>query len=413
MFDGDLLLAFLFMVLLFLRQLSILKQPNKIDYAPLMVGIGAISSIVHFIVHPETQDLILLLRESSFPLLVSLLLYIVMNVLHQTQQTESARAQDDFTRVLVSQVTQLKEFMADLEARIIISQQEDRKVQEEVRGKFNDDIRALDAIKINQGKFLEKFENMDDWHKNVSKEFEKFVNVKMPSLDEVVHNHIDILRVAEQEHYNQLKTMMEKSAENRYDASKDINELKISLNSMKNLSDEVAKTVTKHTLQQLSGVTQEFASQIISLKSHTESVKTSLNEGESTLASIRQQSEIIMKQMLLSSNRMSDIEAQSNTIHNAYATMKELIRDIEIIRADYAKSKAELSIISKELKVSEGESMDAMKNQIESLSVSLVQKIDEALLRFNENYHIIDDEISQSVQFLAKRSQIKHGYTQS
>jgi len=89
MYESDLLLAFSFMALLFLRQISILKQANKINYAPLMVGIGAISSIVHFIIFPDQKEISLLLRESLLPLLVSLLLYIVMNILHQTQQTQS------------------------------------------------------------------------------------------------------------------------------------------------------------------------------------------------------------------------------------------------------------------------------------------------------------------------------------
>ena len=94
MFDSDLLLAFLFMAVLFLRQIYILKQPNKINYSPLMIGIGAISSIVHFIIQPQVQDFVLLLRQAAFPLLVALLLYMVMNVLHQTQETESAKEQD-------------------------------------------------------------------------------------------------------------------------------------------------------------------------------------------------------------------------------------------------------------------------------------------------------------------------------
>ena len=80
MFANDLLLSFAFMAILFLRQIFILRQPNKINYAPLMVGIGLISSIVHFIIHPEVTDFVLLVRESLFPLLVSLLLYIVMNI---------------------------------------------------------------------------------------------------------------------------------------------------------------------------------------------------------------------------------------------------------------------------------------------------------------------------------------------
>ncbi len=419
MFNSDVLLAFLFMAVLFLRQISILKQPNKINYAPLMLGIGAISSIVHFVIYPS-QDVVMLLRESIFPFLVALLLYIVMNILHQTQQTETAKMQDEFTRVLVAQVTQLKEFMGELEARMIISQQEDRSAQEELRVKFKEDIKALEAIKLNQGKFLEKFEAMEDWHKDVSKEFEQFIHVKMPSFDEVVHKHINILRIAEQEHHNQLKVIMEKALESKYDSTKDISELKASIQSMKNVSEEISKAIVKQTLQQISGVTQEFQKQLIALKSYTESVKTSLHEGENTLASIRQQSEIIMKQMSLSANKMTEIEKQNEGIHNVYSTIKELMRDMEVIKSDYVKSKAELSTLAKELKLSEGEHVQAMKTelgsmktQLNTLGETLTSKIDASLTKLDEHYHMADDDISKNVQFLAKRSQLKQGYTQN
>ena len=202
MFDNDLLLAFAFMALLFLRQIVILKQPNKINYAPLMIGIGSISSVVHFIIQPDTSDVIHLLRESFFPLLVALLLFIVMNILHQTQQSEIARAQEDFTKVLVSEVSQLKSFILELENRMSSAQEDDRIVQEETRTKFKNDIKALDAIQINQMKFVDKFDEMQAWHKGVSKAFEYFSEVQMPELDTIVHKHIDILRVAEQDHYN-------------------------------------------------------------------------------------------------------------------------------------------------------------------------------------------------------------------
>jgi len=35
MFDSDILLAFAFMGLLFVREIVIIKRPNKINYAPL------------------------------------------------------------------------------------------------------------------------------------------------------------------------------------------------------------------------------------------------------------------------------------------------------------------------------------------------------------------------------------------
>lgn len=411
MFESDLLLAFAFMAILFVRQIFILRQPNKINYAPLMVGIGAISSVVHFIIHPDAADVILLLRESFFPLLVALLLYIVMNILHQTQQSENSRTQDEFTKALITQVTELKEFVAGLENRMTMLSQEDRKAQEEIREKFKEDIKALDTIQANQETFIEKFNEMDSWHKDVSKDFEHFRDTQMPALDNVVHEHIDILRIAEQDHYNKLNSTLLKAVESRCEISDDMDELKEKLGSMKNISNDIAKSITKHTLQQLSGVTKSFEDQIISLKSHTESVKTSLYEGENTLGAIRQQSEMIMKQMVLSANKMSELESQNHGLHDIYTTINELMKDMEVIRADYVKAQAELGSISMELKSSDDEQISAMKYQIESMSDTLTQKIDESLEKLHEHYHIAEDDITKSVQILAKKAQLKSGYS--
>jgi len=412
MFDNDLLLAFSFMALLFLRQIAILKRPNKINYAPLMIGIGVISSVVHFIIQPDVSDVVLLLRESFFPLLVALLLFIVMNILHQTQQSENARHQEEFSKVLVNEITQLKEFILELENRMSSEQEADRVAREETRNKFKNDIKALDSLQVNQTKFIDKFDEMESWHKGVSKSFEYFSEVQLPELDDVVHKHIDILRVAEQDHYNKLTSVLEKAVESRGDMSEDIDGLKASLNSMKTVSDDIARAITKHTLQQLSGVTKAFETQIISLKSHTEGVKTSLSEGETTLDGIRTQSEMIMKQMVLSSKKMDELEKQNSGLHDVYSTLKDIIVDVEAIKSDYVKSQAQLSMISKDLADSKDEQVLAMKTRIDDLSDTLSNKIDESLEKLHEHYHIAGGEITQSVQMLAKRAQLKNGYTE-
>ncbi len=266
MFESDLLLAFAFMAVLFLRQISILKQPNKINYAPLMIGIGTISSVVHFMIHPEVTDTLLILRESFFPLLVSLLLYIVMNILHQTQQSMISRTQHEFTKELIEQITQLKEFTSELEKKMIVNQDEDRLAQQETREKFKQDIKALDTIQTNQGMFIEKFDEMNSWHKDVTKAFDTFTNVQLPSLDDVVHKHIDILRVAEQDHFNKVKSTLEKAVQSRCDISDDMDDMKDNLVQMSNISQNISSTITKHTIEKLADVTTPFEKQIVSIE---------------------------------------------------------------------------------------------------------------------------------------------------
>ena len=412
MFASDLLLSFAFMAILFLRQISILKQPNKINYAPLMVGIGLISSIVHFITHPEAENMISLLRESFFPLLVALLLYIVMNVMHQTQESENSKAQSEFSRVMVEQVTQLKEFMAEVEDRMTKYQLEDRKAQEDMRQKFIEDIKALETIQVNQGIFLKKFEEMDEWHAAVSKEFDDFTDVQMPKLDNIIHEHIDILRLAEQDHYNKIKNILEKAGDSREEIAEEMDKIRDSLHGMETVSEDIAKSITKQTLKQLSGATKSFEGEILSLKSHSEGIKISLQESDSMLSTIKEKSEMLMKQMLLSSNKMTDLQEKNTGLHDIYTTIKELMVDMEVVKADYVKSQAQLSVISSELKSSEDDQINKMNQQIETLGETLTKSIEESLSKLHEHYHIADEDITQSVQILAKKAQLQRGYTE-
>jgi len=411
MLDTDLLVAFGFMALLFLRQIAILKKPNKINYAPLMLGIGAISTLLHFIIHPEVGDILLLLRESVFPLFISLLLYIIMNILHQTQQSQSAREQGEFSKVIVSEIAQLKEFILQLEERMNSAHQEDREAQADVREKFKSDIEVLDTIKINQEKFLEKFHEVESWHKGVSKSFNYFSEVQIPQLDNVVHKHIDILRLAEQDHYNKLSQLLQKSVQNREDVAVELEALKESFKEMHALSHTISQSIIDETLAKLSGVTKAFESQVVTLKSHTESVTTSLYESENKLSEIRNQSEIIIKQMVLSSQKMDDLEKQSSGIRDIYRSIGELIKDVDAIKSDYVKAQSQLLRITQELEDSKDEQVLQMREKIESLGEVLTQKIEESLEQLHKHYHIAGEDITKSVQLLAKRAQLHKGYS--
>jgi hypothetical protein len=408
-FDIDLLLAFVFMSLLFLRQISILKQPNKINYIPLIVGIGIISALLHFIIQPEDANMLLVLKESFIPILVSLLLYIVMNILHQTMQTEQSRMEQEFIRELGQQIDELKESGSELERKILLNQNQDHQTQEEGRERFRHDIKILDAILANQTKFLEKFEGL---HIDVAKSFEKFTEVQLPSLDSVVHKHIDILRVTEQDHFNKVKSILEKSIDNKVSMAEEIEELKGNLQTISNISQTIAKTIVRYTLEQLGEVVKPFEREILSLKSHAEGVNTSLYESENRLSTIKEQSELLMKQMILSSKKMSELQTQNSALYDVYSTMRDLMKDIEIIKSEYVKSQSQLSMIIKDFKDAKDGEIDSIKEQMESLIVILTTKVDRSLERLHEHYHIANEDISQSVKFLSKQAQLKNSYSE-
>lgn len=411
MFDGDLLLAYAFMGLLFIRQISIIKHPNKINYAPLVIVIGIISAILHFIMHSDMTNVFLDLKESFIPILASLLLYFVMNIFHQTVQTEHTRTQSEFINIMTKELTELKEFAYELEKKIILDQNRDKQTQDQIRDRFKHDVKVLDSILINQNKFLERFDQLEKWYNDVKSSFENFTEVQLPSLDNVVHKHIDILRVAEQDHFNKVKSTLSRALEGREEIADEIAELKSALEAMSNISQSIAKSITGHTIENLSQITKPFEKEILSLKSHTEGVNTSLYESENRLGGIKEQSELIMKQMVLSSNKMSELQAQNGSLFDTYSTMRDLMKDIEAIKSEYVKSQSQLSMIIKEFRDIKDSEIDSVKEQMESLIVILTTKIDNSLEKLHKHYHIASEDISQSVKFLSKKAQLKNRYS--
>ncbi len=408
MVSTDFLVSFAFMALLFLRQVYILKQPNKINYAPLMLSIGFIATLLHFLTY-QNDDMIVLVRESLLPLLVSLILFFIMNILHQTQQSEFAKNQENFAKTLASELAELKTFILELEKRMVQAQQEDRASQEEIIDKFKSDLSALDKIQSNQMKFVDMFKDVENSLADVKKEYKYFSEVQVPELDNVVHKHIDILRVAEQEHFNSIKSILTNKEES-IDITKEIDELKENIEGIKKIYTEIANSIVQHTLSQLSGVTKSYENQINLLKAHSEGIKTTLSEDDTLLTNIRAQSELLLKQMSLMANKMTDFQVKQAEFSDVYKNVGVLINDIEAIKSDYVKAQSQLSKISLELLETKDEKVAEMKQNLDEISEKLSNKIDESLEKLHEHYHIARKDITQSVQMLSKKAQLQRGY---
>ncbi len=412
MFDSDLLIAFSVMAILFLRQIAILKQPNKINYAPLMLGIGTLSTIVHFMIHPHSEDLILLVRESLFPLLVAVILYIIMNILHQTQQSIAARTQHEFTNVLVQEIAQLKSFILELEKRMGRAQNDTIQTQQEIRNKFIEDIQALDAIEANQEKFLDKFSQIEGWHEDVKSSFKYFSEEQLPKLDDVVHKHIDILRISEKDHYNKLQELLKKAVESRFGISDDIRDVQMKLDRLNTTATNIAQKIVSETTGQFATIVKDFEKEMLLLKSNAGVISTSLHESESRLINIRTQSELIMKQMVLSSKKMDELSEKNRELGDVFYEVKILLRDIENIKSDYVKSQAELTILAKELQTDRKKELNAVGEKFHELSQELRDKIDTSLENLHQHYHVVGEDITSKANLLAKKAQIQKGYSE-
>ena len=106
-----------------------------------------------------------------------------------------------------------------------------------------------------------------------------------------------------------------------------------------------------------------------------------------------------------------ELKEENSNLFDIYTTRKELMSEIEVIKSEYVKSQAQLSMIVKDFKESKDDEIDSIKEQMESLIVILTTKVDNSLEKLHNHYHIANEDISKSVQFLAKQAQVKNSYS--
>jgi hypothetical protein len=386
------------MALLFLRQMSISKHPNKINYAPLILSIGVLFAILHFILYIQTDNLIEVSKQSASSILVSLFLYMIVNVINQAQKNEEEQSQREFSSSMAAKISQMKEYIGVLEDKVMQMRNDENLSLFGIREDIKNDLVAQKHIQENQSQFMKKLEVVLERQDEVVKTLQQ-----LPELDQVMHNHIDLLRIAEQDHFNRIKKAFDQADNNRCDIKDEIADVKHEIHQLKSLSHDVAQKIIDATLLELSSVTVELQKQLNTLRAQSEGVSTSLFEGENILSNTRSKSEMLLKQIVLSSNNMKTLEENSRMLSSIYLPIKNLISEIEFIKTDYHNAHQELGDLATILTSTEKEQLQMMREKVEELSEKLVEKIDASLEKLHSHYHIASSELSPTVNELSKR----------
>ncbi len=409
MFDLDLLITFAFMAVIFLRQIAIFKQPNKINYSPLLLGVGAIGSMTHLLLQPEHSDFYLLFREALLPMFFGLLLYIIMNILHQTQVGIESQQRTDILSRFAIEVEHIKKNIEASEFRLKSLNMTEQEIKHILEKFSNIDFSSLKNIEKNQQTFFEKFEVIFEQQHKVLKKFEVFTEEKMPDVDAVIHRHIDMLRIAEQDHYNHIQKKLHEILDENKELVQSIASLDIAP-SQSLISDSQIKEVvlkTDHLLQQ---VVNDFERQMVSLRAQSEGIATAMAESDSLVGDIREQEELIMSQLVLSSTRMTELHEQSIDVRNVYEPLTELIEKITDIKTDYSSAKNQLDHLSEALQNVEEFQFEKMREHIETLSETLSSQIELSLENLHEHYNIAQKDITKTVQELSSKAKMTRSY---
>jgi len=406
MISLDLLLVILAMSLLFLRHTAVYKDPSKINYTPMVLALGFIGGLLHFILSGSME--ITIIKESLLSVSVGILLSAIMSVMNQTVSVINSHED----RLRISQISEEVALLTSLKERLDLITQMEGSTHDQIRHVFKEEFDALNVIQENQKLFIKKIESLLAQQQNAMGKFEEFTFTELPSLDNVVHRHIDMLRVAEQDHFLQLKNVARSSSDEQKEVHTQLNEIRDLLLRMSH------HQLPEHTIavlhKELDRIVQDFSHHLQSLGAKSESIVTSLLENDALLQGSREQSELIMQQMVLSSKQMKEMTLHAKELSDSLKPLSHLFDSAETLHDEFIHAKGKLSELIVTLESYEHQEYRAVRQSLEQVAAEATAQI-QLLTQTLQKRDSHDRESSpmieaRSVQELASKVKLHRSY---
>ncbi|HEX5330961.1 hypothetical protein [Sulfuricurvum sp.] len=410
MISIDLLLVILGMSLLFLRHISVYKDPTKINYTPVVLGLGFVGALLHFVLSPLID--INIIKESLLSLSVGILLSAVMSVMNQSISVMNTHAIRLRIHEIGDELSTLASSLMTLKDRIDLVTQMESSTHEQIRNVFKDEFEVLNTIDANQNLFITKIEALLLQQQTAMKKFEEFTLSELPSLDNVVHRHIDMLRIAEQDHFNQLKNVAQFSCDEQKELHSQLQELRTLLTQMAHQKNP------EHTVaivqKELDRVVHDFAHHLQMLGSKSETIVTSLLENDALLRGSREQSELIMQQMVLSSKQMREMTSHSKELSDSLAPLTRLFASAESLYNEFVHAKGKLRELIVTLESYEHQEYRAIRQSLEEVASEAIAQmkllVHTLQTKESQNKEVLSLIETKNVQELASKVKLHKSY---
>ncbi|MGE4472298.1 hypothetical protein [uncultured Sulfuricurvum sp.] len=407
MISVDLLAVIIVMSLLFLRHVSVYKDPNKINYTPVVLALGIVGALLHFTVYATTISDTAVIKESLLALSVGAVLSAIMSVMSQSISTMNAYEERIRLSGMVDDIALLNGSITALNSRLDVVAQMESTTHDQLHSVFKEEIDALNVIQSNQKLFVSKIESLLAQQQSATEKFEEFTLSELPSLDNVVHRHIDLLRVAEQDHFNQLKNVVRSSCDEQKEVEA---QLKSIHEELKEISRHQQPEHTISILQkELDRIIHDFAHHLQTIGGKSESIVTALLENDALLRGSREQSELIMQQMVLSSKQMREITSQSKELSDTLKPLSRLFVSAETLHEEFMNAKGKLAELIVTLESYERQEYRSIRQSLEEVASEVTAQLQllSHTLRQKESSPLID---TKNVQELASKVKLQKSY---
>jgi hypothetical protein len=399
----------LIILFLFWRQLAVFKIQGKINYAPLVLIIGSISSLSLFIF--SSGELKSDIQYSLMPLLMSLIFYMLMYIMYQFKVNDVRVQHNAQEQLLSTLMADIHGYFGVLDEKLSAISSTEEKTLQAIQLTLKNELSSFSELSARQELISKKLEDMYNQEEGALMNIQTFLEQDVMNLDKVVHRHIDILRISEQDHFNKLQNIL-----NNMNGMEGVEDALVVLT---NGVHKMEKGFEKRALSLASEMTSIFKANLQSMsvdlqnaKQLSESLGLSTQEYEMKLEELHKQASLLLQKSDIIHESMEDTYTQAQKVRPVYDSLNELISRLIDIYGDYKLAKKELHQFATTLGSSEDKHFEVMDKKIDTLSQEITEKIEASLTELKEHYHIADRDVTSTVKTLAAKAQLQKSYAE-
>jgi len=311
-------------------------------------------------------------------------------------------------------VSNIKEYFGILDEKLSAIESTDEKTLNAVQMAVKNELSVFTKLSSQQEMLSQKLEQMYVQEESALLNIQKFLEKEIPDLDSVVHRHIDVLRIAEQDHFNKLQNIlnsMNGNSENN-EVIQAVQDLHNRLDTVQEQYEKSATSISLEIKESLHATLESMAKELNNTKQLSESLSVSTQEYEVKLQELHKHASQLLQKSDTIHESMEDTYNQSQKVRPVFASLNELVSRLMDIYGEYKHAKKELHILASELGNAEERHFEIMDKKIDVLGEDIHKKIEASLYELKEHYHIADRDVSTTVKTLAAKAQLQKTYSE-
>ena len=198
--------------------------------------------------------------------------------------------------------------------------------------------------------------------------------------------------------------------------SQDKKEVNDELMQIKSLLEKLQKSqsmesIIGHLEHEFSRIIHEFSRHIQTIGSKSESIVTTLLENEKILKGSREQSELIMQQMVLSSNQMREMSQNSKELNESIKPLGDLFGSAQLLHKEFMLAKSKLAELVVTLEGYEKQEHRELREHLENVANEAIVQMKlftKTFMHEDQNHHHISPK---EVLDLTHKVKLHQSYT--